>query len=270
MVFVCHGPIALLSAGTKGGWPFVGYRISVVSTADENLLESNMISWLIGPIEGNLIDYPDQALQQAGAVLSVSPVAGTPSFVKDREVISAQNPAAATAVGKILVRSIAERQGKRQSDSPVEGIAPNLTLADLAQMKRQELAALYSQGTAHDIPLGDTVGLGLVFTGSAQLNYLSAYIWQGKIFRETEEGVVLANKIFGYPRENGYQVDAKVKIANSLFDGKPAIQLDYSSSDTISARPIINEIRKVGAHIYLGRITFWGQDLGFFALYFVE
>lgn len=270
MAFVCHGPVALLSAGTEGGWPFTGYRVSVVSTADENLLESNMISWLIGPIEGKMADYPDQALEQAGAVLAVSPVAGTPSFAKDREVITAQNPAAATAVGKVLVRSIEERRGQRQPDASVEGIASNLTIADLARMKRDELTDLYSRGTAESIPVGDTLGLGLVFTGSAQLNYLSAYVWQGKIFKETENGVVLANKIFGAPRENGYQVDAKVKIANSLFDGKPAVLLDYSSSDVPLARPITDEIRKVGANMYLGRITFWGQDLGFFALYFVE
>lgn len=275
MAFVCHGPIALLSTEVSNvsekGWPFKGYRVSVVSTEDEKLLESNVIHPLIGKIAGKLVDYPDALLKSAGAVLATSPVAGTPSLAKDREVITAQNPAAATAVGKILIRSIEENLGSRTEDSPVQGISNNITLSDLASMDRKQLSALYSRGTAEKIPLGDTVGLGLIFSGHPNINYLSAYAWQGKIFRKSESGdVELVNKIFGYTEAAGYQVDARVKLAPSLFDKNQAIQLDYSYSEVKIARPIVDEIRKIGSNLYLGRVTFTGVDLGFFTLYFVE
>lgn len=270
MAFVCHGPVALLSAKEGTDWPFAGYRVSVVSTADEKLLESNYISLLIGSIAGRMIDYPDQALVEAGAILAVSPIAGTPSFAKDREVISAQNPAAATAVGKILVRTIEERKGERQADTPVAGIASNLTQSDLAKMDRRQLTYLYSVGTVGQIPLGDTAGLGLIFTSYETLNYLTAYIWQGKTFKKTENGVKLVDKILGATEFVNYRVDAQVKVAPSLFDGKPTIQLDYANSEVIVARPIVDEIRKVGPYLYLGRVTYYGYDLGFFTLYFVE
>lgn len=271
MAFVCHGPIALLSANSENGWPFKGYRVTVVSADDEKLLESNIIAPLIGPIEGKLVDYPDVELEKAGAILANSPIAGTPSLSQDREVITAQNPAAATAVGKILVRSIQERLGQRKSDSSVPDIPDNLTLSDLAQMNSEQLTTLYGKGSAEKIPTGDTVGLGLIFTGFAQINYFSSYVWQGKIFTQTADGgVELVNKIFGYTEFAKHKVDAQVTISTSRFDNKPTIQLDYSSSDVALARPVLDEIRKVAPNLYLGKVSFKKADLGFFALYFID
>ena len=271
MTLICHGPVALLSAGQEGSWPFAGYRVSVVSTADEKVLESNKFKKIIGPIEGRLIEYADQELEKAGAVLAVSPVAGTPSFAVDREVITAQNPAAATAVGKILVRAIEERFGTRAREQAVPGISAQISFSDLAKASRQELTELYAKGQGSGpIPLGDTVGMGLVFPGHSTLNYLSDYAWQGKIFRQSEEGVVLVNKIFGYTEVAGIDVAANVRVMPSLFDGQPTIQLDYKQSDLAIAHPIVDEIRRIAPHLYLGRVTYAGKDLGFFTLYFVD
>jgi hypothetical protein len=271
MAFICHGPVALMSAQTEdGAWPFKGYHISVVSTEDENLLESNRLAALIGPIEGKLSMYPDQLLEGAGAIMANSPVAvGAPSWTRDREVITSQNPAGATTAGKILAKAIREQQGLQAPDTPVNGI-PFFAFSDLAKMKRKQLTEIYSRGAVDRIPLGDTAAMGLIFTGGSKFNYLSTYAWQGKIFQQTPDGVVLVNKILGDTKVLGTKVDAKVVRSKSLFDGQTAIRLDYSRSESLWARPIIDEIRKIGPDLYLGRVTAFGQDLGFFTLYFVD
>lgn len=268
MALLSHGPVALLSAAGPEGWPFSGYRISVASTADEKVLESRALAPLIGSSSGPLQDYPDQLLMKAGAVLSISPSAGTPNLTRDREVITAQNPASAAPAGKLLIKAIEERFSNRPKDEYVDGITEKITIADLSRMSRQQLEELFHRGAADAIPLGEATGLGLVFPGHPTLNFLSQYIWQGKIFEASSDGVVLVNKVFGRTRTFGRTLDARVSQAPSAFDDKPSIRLDYSGCESILTRHLIDEIRKIGPDLYLGRGIYRGSEIGFFALYF--
>jgi len=111
---ICHGPIALLAArddpGREGaapdeGWIYAGYRITVLTTFEERLVERFV--YLRGPDgPGRVPFYVDAELERFGAVLDPalpwrgSPlglagryVQGLPRVVHDREVITGQNPA---------------------------------------------------------------------------------------------------------------------------------------------------------------------------------
>lgn len=110
---VCHGPIALLSAlpdaqgfvgqlAAKGqapagsNWIYAGYRMTVISNQEEELAKG-----LLGG--GAMKFYPQTALEQAGGQYSSNAAPWTAHVVKDRELITGQNPASALAVGQELV-----------------------------------------------------------------------------------------------------------------------------------------------------------------------
>ncbi|WP_053155300.1 type 1 glutamine amidotransferase domain-containing protein [Pseudomonas sp. Pf153] len=113
---VCHGPIALLSAlpdaqgfvgqlTTKGqasapsDWIYAGYKMTVISNQEEELAKG-----LLGG--GSMKFYPQTALQQAGGQYSGNTTPWTAHVVKDRELITGQNPASALAVGQELVERL--------------------------------------------------------------------------------------------------------------------------------------------------------------------
>ena len=119
---LCHGPISLLSASpnstevvaalaagdTAGarakaqGWIYSGYRMTIFSTAEEQQREPMEIG-------GKVLFYPDFALRTAGADVSV--VAPWQSYVlKDREVISGQNPFSDEALLKLLLLALNEKK----------------------------------------------------------------------------------------------------------------------------------------------------------------
>jgi len=101
---ICHGPIALISTVQDpveflravesgdvhaqqqhvGDWPYAGYRMTVFSGAEEKLAEG-------GQLGGQVRFVADGALEAAGGKVDVAPP-GTPHVVKDRELITAQNP----------------------------------------------------------------------------------------------------------------------------------------------------------------------------------
>jgi len=117
---VCHGPIVLLSAlpdadafltsmiagdgkasSLNAGWPYVGYRLTVFATGEEQALE--------GPsgLGGNVQYYPVNALAEAGA--RVETIANWhPNVVVDRELITGQQPMSAPAFGDALVAKLNE------------------------------------------------------------------------------------------------------------------------------------------------------------------
>jgi putative intracellular protease/amidase len=117
---VCHGPIVLLSAlpdpdafiasiiagdgkasSLNAGWPYAGYRLTVLATGEEQALE--------GPsgLGGNVQYYPVNALAEAGA--RVETIANWhPNVVVDRELITGQQPMSAPAFGDALVAKLNE------------------------------------------------------------------------------------------------------------------------------------------------------------------
>lgn len=102
---ICHGPVALLStvrsashfitavregraekaAALARSWPYRGYRLAVFSTPEEQQAETRKLG-------GKVLWYPDTMLAAAGAQLKVGPP-WKPNVVRDRELLTGQNPA---------------------------------------------------------------------------------------------------------------------------------------------------------------------------------
>ncbi|MDI7661526.1 type 1 glutamine amidotransferase domain-containing protein [Cronobacter universalis] len=114
---VCHGPIALLStlpdapaftrqlaetghAAAQPGWIYAGYRMTVISNAEEASAKGLL------PKGGAMKFYPQTALEQAGGKYSSNSEPFTPHIVTDRELITGQNPASATAVAQALLERL--------------------------------------------------------------------------------------------------------------------------------------------------------------------
>ncbi|ELY3468805.1 type 1 glutamine amidotransferase domain-containing protein [Cronobacter universalis] len=114
---VCHGPIALLStlpdapaftrqlaetghAAAQPGWIYAGYRMTVISNAEEAIAKGLL------PKGGAMKFYPQTALEQAGGKYSSNSEPFTPHIVTDRELITGQNPASATAVAQALLERL--------------------------------------------------------------------------------------------------------------------------------------------------------------------
>jgi len=110
---VCHGPIALLSTlpdaqdftrqlqtakpvNASADWIYAGYKMTVISNKEEEAAK--------GLLNGGAMKfYPQTALEKAGGVYSSNTENWTPYVVVDRELITGQNPASATEVGKVLL-----------------------------------------------------------------------------------------------------------------------------------------------------------------------
>lgn len=118
---ICHGPVSLLSTlsnpdafvasmiaddgnanSLAKGWPYAGYRMTVFSTGEEQVLENPKGPLYIG---GNVQFYLVNALAEAGA--HVDSVANWHSnVIVDRELITAQQPMSAPALGDVLVAKL--------------------------------------------------------------------------------------------------------------------------------------------------------------------
>ncbi|EOI3444388.1 type 1 glutamine amidotransferase domain-containing protein [Cronobacter turicensis] len=114
---VCHGPIALLStlpdapaftrqlaetghAAAQRDWIYAGYRMTVISNAEEEIAKGLL------PKGGAMKFYPQTALEQAGGKYSSNSEPFTSHIVTDRELITGQNPASATAVAQALLERL--------------------------------------------------------------------------------------------------------------------------------------------------------------------
>ena len=109
---VCHGPIALLSAleqparftatleqgahaAKAPAWIYAGYKMTVFSNAEEDASK--------GMLNGGAMKFwPQDALQKAGGSFS-SAASWQTWVVADRELITGQNPASASAVADQLL-----------------------------------------------------------------------------------------------------------------------------------------------------------------------
>jgi putative intracellular protease/amidase len=114
-VLLCHGPIALLAAtrdpaatqaalreGREGeagklasAWPYKGYQMTIFSNEEEDIAAKNVF-------RAEPLFFPQQALQIAGGHVSTV-TAWHPNVVKDRELITGQNPGSDTALMDIVL-----------------------------------------------------------------------------------------------------------------------------------------------------------------------
>lgn len=116
---ICHGPIALLSTlddpvglvqhqqrnpGDKAPAPWIynGYKMTVFSTAEEQSVEPK---GAYATLEGPVKFYPQAALKSAGGNLEVAPAFHS-EVVKDRELITGQNPYSDNELAKALVETL--------------------------------------------------------------------------------------------------------------------------------------------------------------------
>ena len=119
--FLCHGPIASLAAlddpagyrkalvsGTfdeqaekSKNWQYAGYRMTIYSNAEEYPVEKFVL-------KGNLPFYVADALQIAGGIVEHAPL-NEGHVVRDRELITGQNPASDHMIAEELVNALAEK-----------------------------------------------------------------------------------------------------------------------------------------------------------------
>lgn len=120
---ICHGPISLIStvsdpaaflrALEKGdsqeasklasGWPYAGYRMTIFSTAEEQVAEG-------GSLGGKVRFYPDDALKAAGGNVEIAKPWSS-QVVRDRELITGQNPNSDGQLAEELLRALEARGG---------------------------------------------------------------------------------------------------------------------------------------------------------------
>ena len=117
-------------------------------------------------------------------------------------------------------------------------------------MSSRQLVELYAASEPGPIPDGPARGLALIAPGTPLGKPLATWTalvgWQGKTF-DRRRGRLL-NRITPFRIE---AIAADVYAGTSLLDDRPCIVLDYSKTSTI-ARFVRDEIRIVGAHLYLG------------------
>ena len=125
---ICHGPIALLSslpqaarfvetvaagaapaADLTQDWIYAGYRMTAFSTKEEQQEESGQDNVLGGFVRF----YPDEALGLAGGISVVRANKWNSHVVRDRELITAQNPMSDKEFARELLGALAEKSGKR-------------------------------------------------------------------------------------------------------------------------------------------------------------
>jgi putative intracellular protease/amidase len=82
---ICHAPVALLSAKENDKWIYKGYKMTAFSKAEEEIVESSVLN-------GEVLFYITDELEKAGAILSYAKEPFKSHAVKDRELITGQNP----------------------------------------------------------------------------------------------------------------------------------------------------------------------------------
>ncbi len=117
---ICHGPIALLAAVPKAAtfvaalrsakaispdpsWIYSGYRMTIFSTAEEKVAEATQL-------KGKMLFYPQDALTSAGGSVT-SGTRWKSNVVRDRELITGQNPFSDAALVAELLASLAQPAG---------------------------------------------------------------------------------------------------------------------------------------------------------------
>ena len=96
---ICHGPAALLSSISQGKWIYSGYRMTVFSTPEEQQQENNTA------LGGFVRYYVAAELSKAGGLLEAG-APWTSHVVRDRELITAQNPMSEAEFTALLLETM--------------------------------------------------------------------------------------------------------------------------------------------------------------------
>ncbi len=132
--------------------------------------------------------------------------------------------------------------------------SPAIDVPALLEMSSEQLDDLFTRSPAGPIPRGECDGTVIAAPGTefAEIAAKVAHFlaWKGKVF-DPERGE-LQNRITPFDLQ---AVAAKVYLADSWFDQKQCIVLDYSETSLV-AHWIRDEIREVADGLYLG-LVFW-------------
>lgn len=130
------------------------------------------------------------------------------------------------------------------------------TADQLLSMSTQELDQLFGRSSAGDIPNGEAQGTAIIAQGTAFSKEIAEVInlfdWKGKTF-DAAHGT-LTNRISAFGVN---AIVAQVYKADSWFDGKECIVLDYSKTSLV-AEHIRDEIRQIDPGMYLG-LVYWDR-----------
>ena len=133
------------------------------------------------------------------------------------------------------------------------------TDTQLMTMSPAQLDELFASSPPGVIPEGRGRGTVVLFPGTAFTRPLAAIFralfWQGKVFRAETHDLVNLLSPLGRPA-----VRADVRPDESIFDGRPCILLDYSTSSR-AASDVRDEIRQIGDNEYLGLVYRSGRKL---------
>jgi putative intracellular protease/amidase len=119
---ICHGPISILSTIPNAqafvsalaskdealaqviakDWTYAGYNMTIFSTAEEQHAEAVQLG-------GNVQFYPDEALRAAGGNVNVA-APWTSNVIRDRELITGQNPFSDNQLADELLSALNERK----------------------------------------------------------------------------------------------------------------------------------------------------------------
>jgi len=129
--------------------------------------------------------------------------------------------------------------------APSARAAPPRSLDGLVRSDRATLEALYSGSDVVSVPTGFAPGRAIPSPGARNTVRRSntiGLLWKGKVFSEGQ----MINRLAG-GRE---AVTASVYVAESWFDGKPSLILDYAGSRRFG--DVRDEMREVSPGVYLG------------------
>jgi len=119
---LCHGPISVTAAMPKAkefraamatgdvdgakraaqGWQYAGYKMTVFSNKEEAYAENEYF-------DGHLKFYAADALEVAGGIVANNDGLFVPNVVRDRELITGQNPPSDHEIAKIFMQALKER-----------------------------------------------------------------------------------------------------------------------------------------------------------------
>lgn len=132
-----------------------------------------------------------------------------------------------------------------------------VSLLDLTGMSQTELDDLFTRSPMGELPDGDAQGTAIVAPGTDLelpiLSFARWLAWQGKVFYRPQG--YLLNKVGPF---GTHLIKARVYVAPSWFDQKPAIILDYSQTSLL-AHKVRDEIREVSPGTFLG-IVYYGTE----------
>jgi hypothetical protein len=170
-------------------------------------------------------------------------------------IAPAQAPAGPDTAGRATVG------GEAEVAAPV-GVRH--TAERLLRMTEAELVAVYAGGAPGLPPTGYSPGTVILRPGSAltvpAARLLRATAWQGKTV--TSDGRMV-NRMFGRPA-----ITAVVTSGDSLFDGRPSVVFDYSTTSVLW-RNYRDEVREVSPGVYLGCLERFGRRGPTVAAWFV-